>query len=253
MGGYSAQVPPWLLDEFAHAGAEHLDDAYVAGYERKAGYDPSSDVERLRELGLDQISTLVDLGAGTGVFALAAAPFCRRVVAVDISTPMLAAVDAQARRRGITNLECVRSGFLTYEHHGEQPDFVYSRHALHHLPDFWKAVALARIAAMLRPDGVFRLRDLVYSFDPREADRALEAWLARAVRRPEDGWTRPELETHVRDEHSTFTWLLEPMLERAGLKVEEREYSDSQVYAAYTCVRTGTPSHAAERGAGVEP
>lgn len=90
---------------------------------------------------------------------------------------------------------------------------------------------------MLRPGGVFLLRDLVYSFDLREADRVLEEWLARASQRPDVGWTRAELETHVRDEHSTFTWLLEPMLERAGLKIQEREYCDSQIYAAYTCVK----------------
>lgn len=34
-------------------------------------------------------------------------------------------------------------------------------------------------------------------------------------------WSRAELEEHLRDEHSTFTWLLEPMIERAGFTVEE--------------------------------
>jgi SAM-dependent methyltransferase len=179
----------------------------------------------------------VDLGAGTGVLALAAAPFCRRVVAVDVSASMLAALDAQATQRGITNLERVRAGFLTYVHRGEPADFICSRHALHHLPDFWKAIALARAAAMLRTGGVFLLRDLMYSFDPREVDRVLEDWLSRASPRPEIGWTRAELEAHVRDEHSTFTWLLEPMLERAGLKIRDTAYSDSQIYATYTCVK----------------
>ena len=247
------KLPGWLLDEFAQAGGEHLDQTYVAGYEHKAGYDPGPDVARLRELGLDETSTLVYLGAGTGAFALAAAPFCRRVVAVDVSAAMIAAVDARARHQGITNLEPVRSGFLTYVHDGPPADFVYSRHALHHLPDFWKAVALSRVATMLRRRGVFRLRDLVDSFDPRQADRALEAWLARAAPRADDGWTRTELETHVRDEHSTFTWLLEPMLERAGLKVLERECSDSQIYAAYTCVSDYAPPRAADGGPEVGP
>lgn len=231
------QVPRCLYDELAHAGAEHLDAAYVAAYERKAGYDPTQDVARLRKLRLEQSSTLVDLGAGTGALALAAAPFCRRVVAVDISAPMLADLDMRVKQRGIINLECVRAGFLTYVHRGEPADFLCSRHALHHLPDFWKAHALARIATMLRPGGVFLLRDLVYSFDLRDADRVLEEWLARASQRPDVGWTRAELETHVRDEHSTLTWLLELMLERAGLKIQEREYSDSQIYATYTCVK----------------
>src|SRR5258708_18095336 len=84
--------PHWFLDELAYAGPEHLDESYVAGYGRKAGYDPSPDVARLRELGLDRTSTLVDLGAGTVEFAVAAAPFCLRVLAVDVSDPMLAIV-----------------------------------------------------------------------------------------------------------------------------------------------------------------
>jgi ubiquinone/menaquinone biosynthesis C-methylase UbiE len=232
------QSPGWQPDELAHAGPEHLDSAYVATYTRKAGYDPGPDVARLRELGLDETSTLVDLGAGTGVFALAAAPHCRRVVAVDVSAPMLALLDQQARQGDVTNLECVRAGFLSYEHRGEPADFVNSRHALHHLPDFWKAVALTRIARILRPGGIIRLRDLMYSFEPAETERVVENWLSRAAARPEDGWTRAELETHVREEHSTFTWLLEPMFERAGLKIQEIEYDESRIYAAYTCVRT---------------
>ena len=231
--------PAWLFDELAHAGAEHLDAAYVAAYERKTGFDPRKDVARLRELGLDQSSTLVDLGAGTGAVALTAAPFCRRVVAVDISAPMLAALTERARQHDVTNLECVRAGFLTYPHLGEPADFVYSRHALHHLPDFWKVIALERIAALLRPGGVFYLRDLLYSFEPGEADQVFESWFSHASPRPEDGWTRAELETHVREEHSTFTWLLEPMLERAGLKIQESEFSGSHTYAAYVCVKAG--------------
>jgi hypothetical protein len=38
-------------------------------------------------------------------------------------------------------------------------------------------------------------------------------------------------------EHSTFTWLLEPMLERAGFDVAARLLSNDGIYAAYTCVR----------------
>jgi SAM-dependent methyltransferase len=231
------QTPDWWPDELAHAGDEHLDRSYVETYDRKSGTDPSDDVALLRGLGLDESSVVVDLGAGTGTFALAAAPLCRRVVAVDVSPAMLAAIRAKAERAGIANIEAVQAGFLTYEHRGEPADFVYSRNALHHLPDFWKALALERVAALLRPGGVLRLHDLVYSFEPREAGPVIEDWLARAVERPEDGWTRQELETHVRDEYSTFSWLLEPMLERAGFAIQEASYRPSRTYAAYTCVK----------------
>ncbi len=231
------QRPGWVLDELAHAGDEHLDPAYVAAYDRKAGTDTTEDVTLLRALGLGERSVVVDLGAGTGTFALAVAPFCRRVVAVDVSPAMLAIMREKAERAGLTNLEVVRAGFLSYEHRGAPADFLYSRNALHHLPDFWKALALERVAAMLAPGGVLRLHDLVYSFDPHEAGRTIEAWFAGASARPEDGWTRPELETHVREEYSTFSWLLEPMLERAGFDIREATYRPSRTYAAYTCVK----------------
>jgi SAM-dependent methyltransferase len=234
-------APGWWLDELAHAGPEHLDAAYVSGYDRKASTDFSVDVELLTGLGMDGSSTLVDLGCGTGGLALAAAGICRRVVAVDVSAAMLDALAARARDRGLDALEVVRAGFLTYEHRGEPADFVYSRNALHHLPDFWKAVALRRAAAILRPGGVLQLRDLVYGFEPEEAEAAVEAWLDRAAARPEDGWTRPELETHLREEHSTYDWLLRPMLERAGFEIRRAEVAGTRTYAAYTCVRVMPP------------
>jgi ubiquinone/menaquinone biosynthesis C-methylase UbiE len=235
--GVNVQQPNWYPGELAYAGPEHLNDAYVATYNRKAGFDPTAALGRLRALGLDEAATLVDLGAGTGVLALAAAAVCRRVVAVDVSAAMLAVVRREAARRQLHNLECVQSGFLTYEHTGERAEFVHSRHALHQLPDFWKAIALERIADVLRPGGVFVVRDLFLSCPLSETNQVVEAWLANAADRPEVGWTRAELETHLRDEHSTFTWLFEPMLLQAGFEMREATYSDSRIYADYTCVR----------------
>jgi ubiquinone/menaquinone biosynthesis C-methylase UbiE len=225
----------WVLDEIAHAGAEHLDPLYVAGYERKAGVDPHDDLALLCSLDLNETSRLVDLGAGTGAFALAAATLCRQVVAVDVSATMLALLRSAVEHRGLRNVKCVQAGFLTYQHQGPPADVVYSRHALHHLPDFWKALALVRVSALLKPGGVLRLRDLTFSCGPHETEEVIEAWLAGAAARVDDGWTRPELEAHVRHEHSTFSWLLEPMLERAGLAIQQAEYSPSRIYAAYTC------------------
>lgn len=232
------ELPRWFPDELANAGPEHLDPEYVLGYDLKAGADPTDDLALLRDLGLDESRTLVDLGAGTGTFALAAAPLCRRVVAVDVSPAMLAALVGRAQRQGIDNVECVRAGFLTYEHRGDPADLVYSRNALHHLPDFWKGLALERVAAILRPGGVLRLRDLVFSFDPADAGLIIESWLAGAAERPEEGWTRPELEAHVRGEYSTFSWLLEPMLARAGFEIRDASHGASRTYSAYTCIKT---------------
>ena len=63
----------------------------------------------------------------------------------------------------------MQAGFLSYQHPGPPVDGVYTRNALHQLPDFWKAMALHRIARMMRPGGVLRLRDLIYDFRPSQA------------------------------------------------------------------------------------
>jgi SAM-dependent methyltransferase len=222
----------WIPDELAYAGAEHRDRAYVAGYDAKTGFEVAPDLELLQRFGIGPTSTIVDLGAGTGLLAAAAAPYCRRVIAVDPSPAMLAA--ARAREAGI---ECVEAGFLTYEHVGDPPDAVYSRNALHHLPDAWKAVALRRVANLLRPGGTLVLRDIVYFCNPGELEHVLETWFDSAPADAGDGWTRAELEAHVRDEYSTFTWLLEPMLQHAAFEIRESWYSDSRTYARYVCVK----------------
>ncbi|MET0325792.1 MAG: class I SAM-dependent methyltransferase [Ilumatobacteraceae bacterium] len=224
----------WRLDEGAHAGPEHLDPGYVAGYERKAGYDPTADVEVLLAHGIGADSVVVDLAAGTGVFARAMAPHCRQVIAVDVSPAMVAALRTRVGAEGLTNVRVVEGGFLSYEHTGPPPAAVFTRNALHQLPDFWKVVALRRIADLLEPGGVLRVRDLVYGFGPAEIDERVAGWMAWAVDDPAVGYTAEEYATHLRTEFSTFSWLFEPMLERTGFTILDRE-DVIGFYAAYTC------------------
>ncbi|MEU8266300.1 class I SAM-dependent methyltransferase [Sphaerisporangium sp. NPDC049002] len=227
----------WALDEHAHAGPEHLDPGFVAGFDRKQGRpDPAGDLAVLGEHGVGEAATVVDLGAGTGRFSLAAARRFRRVVAVDISPAMGNHLRDRAAEAGLSNVEVVRAGFLSYDHSGPPADAVYTRHALHQLPDFWKAVALDRVARMLRPGGVLRLHDLIFDFQPAEADEILDRWLDGAADDPERGYTRGDYAEHLRTEHSTFRWLLEPMLEAAGFEIVDTAYHQS-IYGAYTCVR----------------
>jgi predicted alpha/beta hydrolase len=47
------------------------------------------------------------------------------------------------------------------------------------------------------------------------------------------GYTRDDLAQHVRTEFSTFRWLLEPMLSRAGFEILTADYR-GRVYGAYT-------------------
>jgi hypothetical protein len=61
----------------------------------------------------------------------------------------------------------------------------------------------------------------------------MAAWLAGAVDDPAVGWTAAELAEHVRIEHSTFSWLFEPMLERCGFEILACEYRRG-AYGEYT-------------------
>ncbi len=197
----------------------------------------AEEIRLLQEAGvLGLASSVVDLGAGSGQFALSVAQVCKRVVAVDVSPVMLGQLRKKLESSQVGNVETIEAGFLTYEHAGAAADVVYSRYALHHLSDFWQALALVRIAGMLRPGGVLRLSDVVYSFEPAHAERRIEAWIAETMASDlEGGWTRAELAEHVRDEHSTFTWLLEPMINRAGFDIIDVDYSPSGMDARYLC------------------
>jgi SAM-dependent methyltransferase len=152
---------------------------------------------------------------------------------VDVSPAMLDAVRSRSDGSGLDNVECVEAGFLTYEHYGDPPDVFYSRNALHHLPDLWKAVALERIAALLRPGGVMLLHDIVFSCSSGELRQVVNAWLDNAPQDAAEGWSRSELEQHLAEEHSTFSWLLEPMLERAGFEIVEARHRPAKTHALY--------------------
>jgi len=231
-----------MIDELAHAGDEHLDEDFIAGYDRKQGYpDPEPDILAFETHGLDSTSTVIDFATGTGQFAIPAARRFGRVTAVDVSPAMIAAVRAKAADGAAADgaaparLECVRGGFLSYTP-AAPVDGVYTRHGLHQIPDFWKAIALRRIAGMLRPGGVLRLRDLIYDFGPQEAPEIFAAWFAAAADDPAEGYTAEDYAVHIRTEHSTYRWLFEPIIAAAGFDITEVSY-EGRLYGTYTCVK----------------
>jgi SAM-dependent methyltransferase len=179
---------------------------------------------------------LVDLAAGTGKLTLAIAPSLGQVIAVDVSPAMVSLLRTRVAEAGLTNVSCVHGGFLTYSHVGPPVDAVYTRNALHQIPDFWKGVALERIAGMLAPGGVLVVRDLIYDFEPSDADAVFASWLDGAVDDPRHGYTREDFEVHIRSEHSTFRWLFEPLLHAAGFEIIAVDYGRS-IYASYSCVK----------------
>ena len=62
---------------------------------------------------------------------------------------------------------------------------------------------------------------------------AWRRWCAAYEGVPAGQWTRADVEEHVRDEHSTFTWLLEPMLKRSGFDILDAQHSEDDILASY--------------------
>jgi SAM-dependent methyltransferase len=178
--------PAWLLDELSYAGRENLDPEHATHYDLKEDADAANEVALLKDHGLTGESLVVEFGPGTGQFTVAVAPECLRVIAVDVSPPVLRRLEQKVIAGELANVDIVRAGFLSYVHAHGPADFIYSRFALHHLPDFWKAVALARLREMLKPAGILRLWDVVYDFDPGDAEdrnRSVVRDVRRARRR----------------------------------------------------------------------
>ena len=224
--------PRWLFDEFQDFGWSDADE--IEAYDEKANVNPVLERERLLELGVSKEHTLIDFGCGTGALALEAAKLCKRVIVVDVSAAMLTYMKRKAESFGLVNIDYVQQGFLTYQHQGEPVDFVFTQRTLHHLPDFWKVQALQRMAEVLKPGGVLFVRDLMFSFEPRGAEDAIEAWIGS---RPAGSFPREFFEHDIREEYITYTWLFEAMLKEVGFEIGEVAYGDYQAYARYVCVK----------------
>jgi putative AdoMet-dependent methyltransferase len=227
----------WTYDEFNQLGLDFADPAEIEAYDRRQGDRDAANTRLLQELGVRSGHVVVDLGTGTGSLAIAAARLGAKVHAIDVSRPMLDRARMKAGAANVDGIEFHHAGFLTYRHPPGTADFVFSQFAFHHLPDFWKQAALARIASMLRPGGVFYLSDVIFSFEPHDQAQAVERWLEAVSREDGSGWTRRNFESHVRDEYSTYAWIIEGMLTRAGFRIEKLEHSLS-AYATFLAVKS---------------
>jgi cyclopropane fatty-acyl-phospholipid synthase-like methyltransferase len=236
--------PRWQFDEMQQVGADFADPAEIEAFESKLKQfrGPDADAEDRRildrlEVGPD--STLLDVGAGLGIFAVAAAKRCAKVYAVDVSVAMLVRARERVDAAGLTNVKFRHGGFLTYEHDASPVDAIVSHVALHHLPDAWKLIGLTRLAGMLRPGGRLHLKDVVFSFNPAEYRKGIRGMVDRLAEQTDVEFSH-RLERHIRDEFSTFDWIMEGMLRQAGFRIDEVEYRPAGP-SHFWCTREAGP------------
>lgn len=229
-------APKWQYNEMKPCGVDFTDVEEVVAYDlmHKKIRDYANMSEAIiRRLGLGSESTVIDIGSGTGAFALHAARKCRAVYAVDISDAMLEYCRQNAERQGLTNIVFCHGGLLTYEHVGELADAIVCFAVLHHLPDFWKQVALQRCHTMLKPGGRLLLFDIVFPPWEENIGRKIEDWI-QAIGIRADARLAQEALIHVRDEFSTYDWIMEGIIKRSGFRIDTAEYGDG-FQTTYVC------------------
>ena len=228
--------PVWLFDESTQVGVDYSNRKLVEDYDNQhEGFrDFKAEAYRIsKDLGLSSDSVTLDMGCGTGGLSTHLANICRHVYAVDISVAMIDALRDKISRQGLRNITLVHSGFLTYEHQGSDLDAIISNIALHHLPDFWKQVALCRLHDLLKPGGKLFLSDVVFGFPPRDYRTSIEDWL-NSMRSIAGSNMAEETIIHIRQEYSTWDWIITGMLERAGFRIDSKVEVVSNT-CAYIC------------------
>ncbi len=227
---------PWLYDERTQVGTDYADESRVREYDAKMQRlrDVPREVETAAQaLSVSEETVVWEIGTGTGEMAIGLAPRCRYVYASDISPAMLAFARGKAAERGVSNVSFEPGGFLSGFTPPQQVSGVVSQLALHHLPDFWKQVALKRIAQHLAPSGRLFLRDIVFNADIADWDTHFGA-LVEGIRKTGGEAVAQETVAHIREEYSTFSWVLEEMLRRAGFDIIDRQQAAPTTL--YTCV-----------------
>jgi ubiquinone/menaquinone biosynthesis C-methylase UbiE len=214
-------VHSWQYDEHQHVGTDYAAVLEAEAYDTRMATirDVAAETDRIAEaLSLTGEDIVWEIGVGTGECALALALRCGHVWGSDISPAMLAVARRKAAERNIGNISFGDGGFLS----GFAPDkpvqAIVSQLAFHHLPDFWKFRGLQRLAAHLAPGGRLYLRDVVFPGALEDYDSHFAEFIGALASKGGDKMAEATAR-HIRDEYSTFDWVLEGMLERIGLRI----------------------------------
>jgi ubiquinone/menaquinone biosynthesis C-methylase UbiE len=134
--------------------------ASAAAYVTSPLHAAGEDLDRLLAWGAARRGDRVlDVATGGGHTALAFAGIARRVVAYDLTEPMLAAARAHVQNRGAANVDFVAGDAGALPFRDESFDVVTCRTAAHHFADV--AAAVRQIQRVLRPGGSLLLQDIL--------------------------------------------------------------------------------------------
>lgn len=213
---------PWSLDETVFAAVtkyHELSAVEVYDQRMRTVRDVDSENNRLLDIlrqygSLHPKAELLEIGTGTGAFARAAAPFCREILAVDVSKVMLKYAKQKTQESGIKNIRFESAGFLSFDK--SRPfDAAVSSLALHHINDVWKAEAVKRIYNSLKPNGIFLLVDVIFDCDGGQLDQYVKSYIPDSI----NEGMKNDLYGHIAAESSTLRWIMDGIIKRAGFEI----------------------------------
>lgn len=127
----------------------------------------------LQEARLTASDRLLDVGAGTGLLALAAAPRVASVTALDLSPGMVERLSQHGVRKGLGNVQAIVGDARRLAFPTGTFDVIVSCYALHHVDDAGKREFLREAARVLTPGGRLVLADMMFALSLSPADRAV--------------------------------------------------------------------------------
>jgi ubiquinone/menaquinone biosynthesis C-methylase UbiE len=139
--------------------------AVASAYLTSAVHAQGADLSRLTELARSAPRlTALDLGCGAGHASYALAEGGAEATAYDLAPEMLAIVEAEARRRGLVNLQTTHGPAERLPFQDATFDLVVTRLSAHHWSDV--PAALVEAGRVLKPGGSLIVIDVVAPESP---------------------------------------------------------------------------------------
>ncbi|MBS1888913.1 MAG: methyltransferase domain-containing protein [Actinobacteria bacterium] len=134
----------------------------------------------------------IDVGCGTGLLALALAPTCADVWAIDYAPGMIEHLRGVLAGEMITNVYPLIASAVSLPRTDASVDLVVSNYCFHHLDERGKRAAISETFRVLRPGGRLVFGDMMFSWNPaQERNREVIGSKLRSIaRRGPSGWLR---------------------------------------------------------------
>jgi SAM-dependent methyltransferase len=134
----------------------------------------------------------LDVGSGTGLLALALAPTCDGVWALDVAPAMVEHLRWVLAGEGVANVYPLVGSAAALPQGDASVDLVVSNYCFHHLSEAEKRRALVEAHRVLRPGGRLVFGDMMFGWSPAVGRNreVIGAKVRSIARRGPAGWLR---------------------------------------------------------------